>query len=287
MIKTILLFFLFNLTNQVAGQKIYAVDTLMKQKKVKAKTQYECDENGKNCKILHQRQFDLNGQLIENIEFSAGKPFLTAYYHYNKFNKIDSVYRQFAGQKKYVSEVFKFDNMGNLIEYQTCIESPGCSTNEKYLYDNDNNLITKIEFREGVPDTRYDYIYDTKGNNIKVITKYLSYSNERSKLNFYNESHQVIKSKSYDENNNAIDSSEYSYDKNGNLISLNWMGGLGTKSFYTYDTDGNEIEYRSVSFENQISDQRVMTYKNKLVQTRIHYEGKIVKYFFKFDYLFH
>lgn len=284
--KTFLLF-LFCITNQAIGQSAFTVDTLMKKKNVKTKTQFECVKNGKNCKVLYQHQYDLDGRLFKHIEFSGIEPFLTVYYHYSTFNKADTIYRQFRGEKKYVSQVYLFDNSGNVIAYQSCFENSGCSLAEKYQYDKNNRLTDKTEFRDGKPDTKTSYIYDIKGNNIKVITQYLTYSSETNELNCYDEKHQKIKSKRYDKDNNSTDSTEYAYDKNGNLNSLNWMGGLGTKSLYTYDTDGNEIEYRSVAFGNQISDHRVMTYKNSLVQSRIHYEGKSVKYFFKFEYEFY
>lgn len=275
------------MTNLACGQTAITVDTLMQKKNVKIKTQYECDKNEKNCKPLYQYHYDLEGRLIMSIEFSGSKPFLTAIYQYNTLNKADTIFRQFSGQNKYVSQVYHFDNNGNITEYQSCFENSGCSTTETYLYDKENRLTVKTEFRNEKPDTKTEYIYDKNGNNIKVITRYLTYSSERTELNYYNEKNQKVKSLSYDNENNAKDSTEYSYDKNGKLLSLNWMGGLDTKSAYVYDTDGNEIEYRSIAFGNQISDHRVMTYKNNLIQTRIHYKDKSVKYLFKFDYEFY
>ena len=282
-------FFLITLflTIQTFAQTTFSVDDVMKEQKVKTKTQYKCGQKGKNCEIIYQHHFDNKGRLVKYIEFSSGKPFLTTYYHYNRFNKADIIYNQFSGEKKYVSQVYKFDNNGNITEFQSCFENSGCSSTEKYFYNNSNKLIKKIEFKDdGKPDTQYEYFYDKKGNNINITTLYLANHSKIKELNYFDSNNRMIKSISFD-NNKPFDSAEYSYDKNGNLKTLNWKGGLGYKNFYTYDTDGNEIEYRSIAYNKQPLDHRVMTYKNKLEQTRIHYQGKSVERFFKFNYEFY
>jgi hypothetical protein len=287
MIRIIIVSLFFFLITLTFGQTVYTVDTLMKLKNVKTQTQFQCDTKGENCKVLYQHQFDKEGRLIKYIEYSDGKPFLTANYSYNKFNKADTIIRQFSGKEKYISQVFKFDMNGNIIEYLSCFENSGCKTSEKYQYNSDNKIISKIEMRDSKDEVKYTYFYDNKGNNTKITTYYLSSGNQSSELNYFDQNNQQVKSISYFIDNKAIDSTEYKYDFKGNLIYLNWMGGLNTKSIYTFDSYGNETEYRSVAFDNQINDHRIMVYKDRLIQTRIHYEGKFIKSFFKFDYEFY
>ncbi len=141
--------------------------------------------------------------------------------------------------------------------------------------------------KNGVEDVEYKYIYDKLGNNTEITTKYKTSDFGRTELQYFDKNHRIIKSINLGSDNERLDSTEYGYDENGNLTHLNWMGGLNTKSIYKYDSDGNEVEYSSVAFDNQISDHRVMTYQNKLVQTRIHYDGKKIKYYFAFDYEFY
>lgn len=287
MTKILFLLFIISLTNQVIGQTVITVDTLMKKKNVKTKTQYECDKTGQNCMPLYQHQYDVHGRLTKYIIFNCNEPFLTEFYHYNSFNKVDTVFRQFLSEKKYVSQVYLFDANENVIEYQSCFADCGCSTNEKYSYDKSNRITSKIEIQKENPYINTIYFYNENGDNIKIVTQYLTYQSERTELIHFDKEHKKIKSIGSGHSKNAKDSTTYSYDNFGNLITLNWMGGLGDRRLYTYDIEGNEIEYRSVTFGGQIDHYRVMTYRNKLIQTRIHYEKESVKYFFKFDYEFY
>lgn len=266
------------------GQTIIMPDTLMKQKGVKTKTQYECDDKGEKCKVLYKSFFDNNGRLIKYIEFSAETPYEIAYYSYNKFNKADTVYRQFSGEKKYTSQVFHFDKLGNLIEYLDCFEQSGCEPKEKYEYNSSGKIKKKVEMKNGVEENVYKYTYDQLGNNTEIISKNKNSSFIDRELQFFDNNRRKIKSINYS-NNEKLDSTEYSYDTKGNLIYLNWMGGLNTKSIYKYDSESNEIDYKSIALGNK--EHRIMTYNNKLVQTRIHYEENQVKYFFKFTYEFY
>lgn len=91
----------------------------------------------------------------------------------------------------------------------------------------------------------------------------------------------------YAPNGENLHSAMFEYDKNGNLIHLKWMGGLNTENIYTHDNFGNEIEYKSVGLNGQLSDHRVMTYKDKLVMTRTHYKNDKLSLYFKFEYEHH
>ncbi|MFC7773039.1 hypothetical protein [Flavobacterium sp. GCM10027622] len=284
MTKTSFLIIILFLTIQTFAQETFSVDAIMKEQKVKTRTQFECDQKGKNCEVIYQDHFDNKGRLTRNIQFSGGKPFMTSFYHYNKFNKADIFYIQFSGEKRYISQIFKFDNNGNITEYQSCFENSDCSTSEKYFYNSNNKLIKKIEFIDGKPNTKYEYFYDKKGNNIKETTQYPANHDELKELNYFDKNNRIIKSISY-QNGKPFDSTIYSYDTNGNLTFLNWKAGY--KSFYSYDRDGNKVKYLSFSQNNQKIDHRVMTYKNKLEQTRIHYIGKSIERFFKFNYQFY
>jgi hypothetical protein len=256
----------------------------MKVKKVKTSTQYECNTGGKNCKILYQYVYDTKGRLIKRIEFSKSKPFMTFFYSYNKFDKADTVYIQFSGQNKYISQVYKFNNDGNLIEYHNCYEKKGCELNEKYEYTNNGLLKKKIEYRNEEIDTETDYSYDNSGNNIETIAMFVSSNLPMQQNYFYNHKGELIRSVNYAPDGTELDSTTYEYDNNGKLTHLSWMGGLNTHSTYKYDSEGNEIEYISTAFGGQINDHRIMSYLNGLPITRFHYEKGKIKLYFKFTY---
>jgi hypothetical protein len=265
------------------GQDVIGLDPLMKEKRVKTKTQYECNNKGEKCKILYQWTYDELGRLIKSVDFSADKPFLTATYTYNKFNKIDSVYRQFTNNSKYLSQVYKFDDKGNKTEYYNCFEKTGCKITEKYEYNQAGLLQKKIEFRDIEKDTETNYKYDNAGNNIEML---ITFKNSGTMKNtyFYDDKNNKVTSINYAPNGEKLDSTKYVYDQNGKLTHLKWMGGLNTNNVYTYDNFGNEIEYKSLALNGQLSDHRVMSYNDRLIMTRIHYKNKEINRYFKFEY---
>ena len=252
----------------------------MKQKKVKSKTQYKCDDHGKNCKILYKSFYDNKGRLTKYIEYSGSSPFLTAYYSYNKFDKADTVFRQFSGERKYVSQLYRFNEQGRLLEYLSCFSDSSCEPYEKYEYNNAGQLIRKVEMKKGSENVIYDYRYDQLGNNTEVITKYVNSPYSSKELQYFDKANRVVKSVNMNADDVKTDSTEFEYDERGNLTHLNWMGGLNTIGSYKYDAVGNEIEYWSGT------DHRIMTYRDRLVQTRIHYKEKTIEYYFRFAYEF-
>jgi hypothetical protein len=276
------------LTNiTVNAQYTFSIDTLIKKNKVKTMTQFEVDFKTQKDKILYQHQYDTLGRLEKNIEYSGKKPFLTAYYKYNKFNKADSVFRQFTGEEKYLSQLYKFDSVGNLIASYSCFKESGCKIDESYTYIKDNLVLTKTEYSDGKSNIQTTYTYNEKDLPIEEKTSYINSDNYRIVINTYDDKKELTKSVNYLQNGQAVDSTFFEYNENGKLTSLNWNGGLGTKSISKYDSLDNEIEYQSVAFDGQISDRRVMTYDGKLLKTRIHYDNDKVKNNFRFVYDFY
>ena len=117
-------------SHSTIAQDVIGIDLLMRENMVKTKTQFECNDKGEDCKTLYQWTYDELGRLIRSVDFSAGKPFSTATYSYNKFNKIDSVFRQFINNKKYLSQLYKYDNNGNNI-------NGNCNNNNNNNINND------------------------------------------------------------------------------------------------------------------------------------------------------
>lgn len=281
------LFFLFLNNITVNAQYTFSIDTLIRKSKVKAMTQFEVNSKTQKDKILYEHQYDTLGRLEKNIEYSGKKPFLTAYYKYNKFNKADSVFRQFAGEEKYLSQLYKFDSIGNLIESYSCFKESTCKIDESYTYIKNNLILTKTEYSDGKSNIQTTYKYNEKDLPIEEKISYINSDNYRIVINTYDDTNELIKSVNYLQNGQAIDSTFFEYNENGKLTSLNWNGGLGTKSIYKYDALDNEIEYQSVAFDGLISDHRIMTYNGKLVITRVHYDKEKIKYNFRFVYDFY
>ncbi len=264
------------------AQDVIGVDPLMKENKVKTKTQFECNDKGEDCKILYQWTYDELGRLIKSVDFSADKPFSTGTYSYNKFNKTDSVHRQFINNKKYLSQLYKFDKNGNLIEYYNCFEKTGCKISKKYEYNQVGLLQKEIEYRDNEKDTETSYKYDKAGNKIEMLVAFKNSSFKSTYL--YDDKNNMIFSFSYSSTGEKIDSSKYEYNRKRQLTHLQWMGGLNTNSEYTYDKFGNEIEYRSIAFNGKLSDHRKMSYNDRLIITRVHYKYDKINRYFKFIY---
>lgn len=281
--KSTLLFILLTIyCHPTISQDVIGVDTLMKEKRVKTKTQYECDNKGENCKTLYQWTYDKIGRLIKSVDCIEGKPFSTVTYSYNKFNKIDSVYRQFSNNKKYLSQLTKFDAKGNKVEYYNCYEKTGCTIYKKYEYSQTGQLQKEIEFRNNEKDTETNYKYDKKGNKVEMLVAFKTSSFKSTYL--YDDKNNMVFSYSYSPTGEKIDSSKFEYDENRKLTHLKWMGGLNTNSVYTYDKLGDEIEYRSIAFNGKLSDHRKMSYSDRLIKTRIHFKDNEISRYFKFEY---
>ena len=96
------------------------------------------------------------------------------------------------------------------------------SLNNEYEYDDKGNLIKHTSWLGKYPQFGYEYAYDDQGRMIKEVVL-------RGNPDFN------ILELSY--------TTEYTYDKDGNMTSRTWtyQNGSTTRTDYTYDKDGNLI----------------------------------------------
>lgn len=206
----------------------------------------------------------LNNKKVKETHFfcniiPGGKLNLNRYvnYHYDGelLTKIEN-YDGFDGSFKN-SQHFEYDKRGNLIlEYNYDpsyigqgvwggIYETGISGYKKYIYDNQNRLITALT-SDGIIDF-YPYlknIYDDDGRLVKV--EHLEYKGLRQyEVNIYNKTTNLLE--------NVL-----SYDKDGNQL---------RKLHYYYDELKNLVEIR-INDECSIFKRK---YKGKLLIEEIHY----------------
>ena len=219
--KKFLLYFLLPLfvgKQMTYSQSTFGVDSLMKLKKLGASTQYECDTEGKNCNIVYRYNYDTSGRLIKHVEYSDNKPFLTRFYVYGRFNKVDTVYLQFAGQKKYISQIYKYNNNGAATEYYECFEKEGCELKQNYEYTPGGLLKKEVKYNGGKLYYEMTHLYSASGNNIETITKFWASNAVVKQTHFFNNKNEKIKSIGYGPDGTRLDSTIYEYDNNGRVF---------------------------------------------------------------------
>ena len=272
------------LTLQISAnaQQVWTIDSLMITEKVNLKTQFKCDNTGNKIDTLFQWQYDELGRLIMHINYTGGKKFMTRLFNYNSFSKADSIYTQFKNSDRYLSQVNLFNELGQLIERYNCSQNSGCKLSERYTYSGEL-MLSKTEIKNDMDDTKFIFQYDNKGNAIEEQTVFKTgYTVKR--VSIFNERNLKVKSISYSPDGAKSDSTLYEHDQNGNLTSLDWIGGLNTKSKYLYDEIGNNTEYQSISMNGQIAERRTMDYIGRLVKSRIHFKQNQIDKYYKFEY---
>lgn len=120
---------------------------------------------------------------------------------------------------------YSYDSKGNIVSYIT-----GDSENNIYLTYNSNNKIV----RQQVGNDYTYYTYDSKGNNLIYATLKEDYTGNAPAL--------------YDSNLNCFDTTTYTYDNNGRILSEVYSKG-GSIS-YTYDNTGNILTETVIDIDN-------------------------------------
>lgn len=120
---------------------------------------------------------------------------------------------------------YSYDSKGNIVSYIT-----GDTKNNIYLTYNSNNKIV----RQQVGNDYTYYTYDSKGNNLIYATLKEDYTGNAPDL--------------YDSNLNCFDTTTYTYDNNGRILSEVYSKG-GSIS-YTYDNAGNVLTETVIDIDN-------------------------------------
>lgn len=279
----IIVFLLFSLVS--FGQNPIGVDSLMRENKIKIKTQLLCDSKGENCSPEYIWEYDQLGRLLEKKFFRNDSLIETNRYEYNNDNWATKVYTAHGDGAEFLNIKYGYDSQNNLVTFDACYESGRCLPFEKYKYRTDGKLSSRTRYRDGLYFYEYRHKYDKRGNNIEILILSNDSDSGEREIKTYNSKNQHIWSKWIDYTGEEIDRAEYEYDDAGNLVKNMWVGGLSTQKLYKYDSLGNNTEYTSIDYTNQVDDQRLMTYDNQLITSRAKNDGKKIVAFWKFEYV--
>ena len=215
---TFLLFILSNIS--CIGQ-----DNIKNEKnnsKVKCRTTYSCNAQGKDCFIQEKQYFNPFGNKIKIDEYIFDEVYRSTMFHYNNMNKLDSISVDFINNKTLNSTTtFLYDQKGNLIEERTNAASKEIHLTE-YIYNQEGQLVLEIHKTNNQTITEKKFFYDESKNRYKEVEKYFSDGSEDVILKYFDENHKEIK---VDFGGDAIEN--YYYDKNQNLIKVNRCNKLG------------------------------------------------------------
>jgi len=178
--------------------------------------------------------YDLNGNITENCDFSSDSLIRKGTYNYDdKVNLVEVNHYGANGTLK-SKEKYIYDSKRNKIEWDVYLSDGNLSGKHLYNYDSNGNVIEEKTYKaEGILQTIKTCKYDSKNNMIEedfhgdgiiYIFKKIAY-NSKSK---------------YDNNNNKIEN-----------IFFN-DSGLKTKTTYKYEFDKTGNWIKQTTFENDI-----------------------------------
>lgn len=223
--------------------------------------------------IAEQKQKAQKKRMIRKIVISAAAVALTvaAILLYSKVIVPDRIYKEAIALRDsgdYMGAVRTFRKIKHYKDVQEKLEdfkivytkelytsnSEKYSDDITYEYDENGNMILKVNIDEDGDVDRYTYEYDENGN--LVLQKHTGPDWYEYEFTF-----------GYDENGNMLFSKEeyedgdksqttYQYDENGNMISEVSIDRNGDKSEYTYkyDKNGNCISEVSIDGDGEIRD---------------------------------
>lgn len=245
---------------------------------------YEYDENGlpvsrtlsggNSSKVLYY-EYDDQGREIREYTDTRQKA-ITYDDNGNVISEISSMMDGDQVGETYQSTVYTYDENGNLLSQVTTDADEAVTESYEYTYDEENRVLTYDHTSTDEDDTneQWEYSYtDTGYNIIKSETGYVEYYDEDGQLTSYIEQSSDGSTSSaadynYDEDgkiesvemvDGTVISYTYTYDDNGNVLSLvrhadnETFGTTGTDDYcedYTYDDEGRELTYRYYIIES-------------------------------------
>lgn len=147
----------------------------------------------------------------------------------------DNHYRVKTEKSGDETTTYTYDSKGNVISYITGNEK----NNTYYTYDSNKRVI-----REQTGNDYAYYTYDSKGNNLVLATLKKDYKGEAPEL--------------YDSKLTCFDTTTYTYDSKGRVISEVYSKGGSVA--YEYDSRGNVTKETNVTVENDKTKTAVTTY---------------------------
>lgn len=177
--------------------------------------------SGKTTKTVYNNAF----KTIEYTDESGTKTEYTYDNHYR-------VKTEKSGDE---TTTYTYDSKGNIVSYVTGNEK----NNTYYTYDSNKRVI-----REQTGNDYKYYTYDSKGNNLISATLKKDYKGEAPEL--------------YDSSLTCFDTTTYTYDSKGRVISEIYSKGGSVA--YEYDSRGNVTKETNVTVENDKTKTTVTTY---------------------------
>lgn len=183
--------------------------------------QYTYNDNEKNYTTLTS-----SGETTKTVYNDAFYPieYIDEYGNKTEF-AYDEHLRIITKKSGTETTTYSYDSKGNIVSYIT-----GDTENNIYLTYNSNNKVVRQQIGN---DYTY-YTYDSKGNNLVYATLKEDYIGDAPAL--------------YDSNLNCFDTTTYTYDNNGRILSEVYSKG-GSIS-YTYDNAGNVLTETVIDIDN-------------------------------------
>ena len=238
---------------------------------------YEYDRNGnktklsafKNGQLETEFEYDLNGNNTKQSTFKNGRLETEFEYTYNDLGKLTES-KQYSSGGTTVRREYRYNDDGKEVYYakfendieterrEKVFDANGCQIeSQEYTngiivrgitceFSENNECKKKVEiwYKDGKEDYRYTYTYNEKGDQLTYTynKKASGYTSHAERV--YNKSGLLEKIISKEDSKAAAVSSEYKYDKSGNLLkAIYYYGGSYEERTFNYDPDGNKTEY--------------------------------------------
>ncbi len=249
-------------TNLVYGQESNLDPKLIKKNKVKEvtstihiyKTALFPEMNEWKGKSQLER-YDTNGNLIYLLTYDTiGKPGLELWYQYDNYdNKINEKgINHLTGMSDSLKYMLTYKNEKLLKK-----ESSDTLYRVEYSYNDKGQLIKENKHNSMMnpPESPIIYSYDDKGNMSDLfrldggfkIHEYFKYDEQKRKTEYK----WIYVEEQSDTSGRIFLWEKYHYDKNGNLLQVQNIGGYGGAPTMTYTYDNNGFLIKQEDFEAQ------------------------------------
>ena len=193
--------------------------------------EYEYDSAGNLTKILYYlkednlvdvKEYDVQGNLIMHTAYNRDDPSIldfTEEYTYDDKNNMTLSKRTYYLSNNIEWEEWEYDDNGNMTKHLIYDGAGDIDNGVSYKYDVKGNLLEEIEYGYEGEITRW-HIYEYNDKNLQIQEMVLNNDGTTSKRyeKEYDEQNRIKKINEFDEEGELEDITEYSYDENGNQI---------------------------------------------------------------------